>query len=126
MFCNGQKFCVKVLDDTKKTCDSRITAVFQVTNILSRNDLHPRESKNRYYGILDDILDYDFSSFKLVLFVVKWYRLRLNPNDPDRTVIEHDNGFTMVNQGHLSQLGMSPMLFQANVSRYFTQRFHIS
>ena len=28
MFCNGQKFCIKVLDDTKKTCDSGITIVF--------------------------------------------------------------------------------------------------
>ena len=97
MFCNGQKFCIKVLDDTKKTCDSGITIVFQVTNISSRNDLHPRESKNWYYGILDDILECYFSSFKLVLFVVKWYRLRLNPKDADRTIIEHDNGFTMVN-----------------------------
>ncbi|WP_233109407.1 hypothetical protein, partial [[Clostridium] innocuum] len=46
MFCNGHKFCIKKLDDTKKTCDSGISAVFQVTNISSRNDLHPRESQN--------------------------------------------------------------------------------
>ena len=31
------------------------------------------------------------------MFVVKWYRLRLNQRDPDKTIIEHDNGFTMVN-----------------------------
>jgi hypothetical protein len=108
MYCNGQKFRVKVLDDRKKTSDSGITAVFQVTNILSRNDLHPRESENRYYGILDDILECDFSSFKLVLFVVKWYKLRLNPNDPDRTVIEHDNGFTMVNTRSFELVGDEP------------------
>ena len=75
MFCNGHKFCIKKLDDIKKTCDSGISAVFQVTNISSRNDLHPRESKNRYYGILDDILECDFNSFRLVLFVIRWYRL---------------------------------------------------
>ena len=31
------------------------------------------------------------------MFVVKWYRLKLNQRDRDRTIIEHDNGFTMVN-----------------------------
>ena len=30
MWCNGCKFQIKVLDDMKKTCDSGITAVFQV------------------------------------------------------------------------------------------------
>ena len=119
MFCNGQKFRVKVLDDTKKTCDSRITAVFQVTNISSRKDLHPRESENRYYGILDDILDCDFSSFKLVLFVVKWYRLRLNPNDPDRTVIEHDNGFTMVNTRSFEPVGDEPYVLPSQCEQVF-------
>ena len=46
MFCNGHKFHIKKLDDTKKTCDSGISVVFQVTNISSRNDLHPLESEN--------------------------------------------------------------------------------
>ena len=31
------------------------------------------------------------------MFIVKWYTLRLNQHDPDKTIIEHDNGFTMVN-----------------------------
>ena len=36
-------------------------------------------------------------SFKIILFVVKWYRLWLNWFDLDRAIIEHANGFTMVN-----------------------------
>ena len=39
----------------------------------------------------------DFKSFKLVLFDVKWYKIRMNECDPDRTFTEHDNGFIMVN-----------------------------
>ena len=31
------------------------------------------------------------------MFVVNWYRLRLNQRDPEKTIIEHDNGFNMVN-----------------------------
>ena len=93
------------MDDTKRTCDSRITAVFKITNISSRNDIHPQKSQNQYYGIFDDITECEFNTFKLVLFVVKWYRLRLNPNDLDRTVIEHDNGFTMVNTRLFAPVG---------------------
>jgi hypothetical protein len=75
MWCNGCKFCIKKLDETKKNYDSGITIVFQVTNVFSRSERHPRESKNRYYGYLKDILECDFNSFKLVMFDVKWYRL---------------------------------------------------
>jgi hypothetical protein len=46
---------------------------------------------------LEDIIECDFNSFKIVLFEVKWYRLRMHERDPERTVIENDNGFTMVN-----------------------------
>ena len=46
IFCNGHNIRKKKLDDKMETCDSRISAVFQVTNISSRNDLHPRESEN--------------------------------------------------------------------------------
>jgi hypothetical protein len=97
MWCNGHKFHIKKLDDKKKTYDSGITAVFQVTNVSSRSDMHPTISENRYYGYLNDIIECDFNSFKLVMFEVKWYRLQMNEHDPERTVIEHANGFTMVN-----------------------------
>ena len=98
MLCNGYKILIKNFDDKKRTCDFEISAIFQVTNISFRNDLHPRQTRNKYYGILVDILDYDFNSFKIVLFIVKWYRLQLNQNDHDRTIIEHENGFPMINK----------------------------
>jgi hypothetical protein len=46
---------------------------------------------------LEDIIECDFNSFKIVLFEVKWYMLRMHECNLERTVIEHDNGFTMVN-----------------------------
>jgi hypothetical protein len=45
MWCNGRKFRIKQLDETKKNYDSGITAVFQVTNVSSRSDKRPRESE---------------------------------------------------------------------------------
>ena len=84
------------MDKTKRTCYFGIATVFKVTNISSRNDMHPQQYENRYYDILDDIIECDFNSFKVVLFIVKWYRLWLNQNDSNRTIIEHDSGFTMI------------------------------
>jgi hypothetical protein len=75
MWCNGRKFCIKQLDETRKTSDNGIAAIFQVTNVSSRSDRRPRESENKCYGFLNDIIECDFNSFKLVLFDVKWYRL---------------------------------------------------
>jgi hypothetical protein len=84
------------LDDKKKTSNCGIIEVFQVTNVYSRSDKHPTISKNRYYGYLDDIIECEFKSFKLVLFEVKWYRLQMNERGLNKTVIEHANGITMV------------------------------
>ena len=73
MWCNACKFCIKKLDDKRKTFDCGINEFFQVTNVSSRTDRHPEVSENRYYGYLEDILECDFNSFKVVLFEVKWY-----------------------------------------------------
>ena len=67
---NGHKFHINKLDDKKKTFDCGITAAFQVTNVSYRSDKHPKVSKNRYYGYLEDIIECDFNSFKIVLFEV--------------------------------------------------------
>ena len=56
---------------------------------------------------MEDIIQCDFNSFKLVMFVVKWHRLLLNQCDPNRTIIEHDNGFIMGNT-RLFELGTKP------------------
>ena len=67
MWCNGHKFHIKKLDDKMKTFDCGITAVFKVTNVCSRSDRNLVVYENRYYGYLEDILECDFNSFKLVL-----------------------------------------------------------
>ena len=72
---------------------------------------------------MDDILECEFSSFKLVLFFVKWYRLRLNPNDPIRTIIEHDNGFTMVNTRSFESVEDEPYISPIQSERVFYTKF---
>ena len=119
MYYHGYNFFIKNLDETKKTCNFGINAVFKVTNILSRTDIRPQQSKNWYYDILDDILECKVNSFKIVLFVVKWFRLRLNRNDPDRTVIEHDSGFTMINTRSFELVEDDPYVLPSQCKQVF-------
>ena len=118
MWCNGHKFHIKMLDDKMKTLDCGITVVFKVTNISSRSDRNPKETENRYYGHLEDIIECDFNSFKIVLFEVKWYRLRMHERDLERTVIEHDNGFTMVNTREFES-GTEPYVLPSQCEQVF-------
>ena len=97
MVYHGCRYHIKKLDETKKTSYCGIFTIFDVNNISSRSDRHLELSENRYYGYLEDILQCDFKSIKVVLFIVKWYRLRLNQRDTNTTIIKHDNRFTMVN-----------------------------
>ena len=46
---------------------------------------------------MEDIIECDFTSFKIFMFEVKWYMLRMNERDPKITIIKHANGFTMFN-----------------------------
>ena len=75
MMCNGCRYHIKKLDETKKTSDCGISTIFEVTSVSYRSDRHPKLSENRYYGYMEDILQCEFNSFKVVLFVFKWYRL---------------------------------------------------
>ena len=42
----------------------------------------------------------------------------MNQRDPDRTIIEHDNGFTMVNT-RLFELGMNPYVLPSQCEHVF-------
>ena len=119
MYYHGYKFYTKKLDKTKKMCDYGISVVFVVTNISSITNIHPQQSENRYYGVLDDILECNFNSFKIVLLVVKWYRLQLNRNDPDRIFIEHDSGFIMINTRSFEPIGDEPYVLPSQCKQVF-------
>ena len=52
------------------------------------------------------------------MFEVKWYKLRMNECDPERTVIEHANGFTMVNT-RTFELGTEPYVLPSQCEQVF-------
>jgi hypothetical protein len=77
-----------------KSITSGINENFQVTDTSHGGDKHMITSDFRYYAYLEDILDVDFKSFKVVLFKVRWYIFF--PQDDEMIVIDHDNGFIMI------------------------------
>ena len=52
------------------------------------------------------------------MFEVKWYRLQMNECDPERTVIEHANGFTMVDTRALEP-GTEPYVLPSQCEQVF-------
>jgi hypothetical protein len=95
LWCNGHKYHIKDLDDNKKTLDYGINTTFEVINISHKGDRHPVTTNIRYYGYLEDILELDFNSSKVVLFKIRWYWVLLQ--GVERTNIDHDKIFTMTN-----------------------------
>ena len=89
-----------------------------MNNVSSRSDEHPEIPENQYYGYLEDILQCEFKSFKVVPFIVKWYRLQLNQCDLNKTIIEHDYGFTMVNT-RLFEQKMEPYVLPSQCEHVF-------
>ena len=58
------------------------------------------------------------------MFDVKWYMLQMHQHDEERSVIQHDKEFLMMKQQYLKKQIIA-MFFQANVNKYFTQRFQV-
>ena len=67
---------------------------------------------------MEDIIHCEFKSFKVFLFIFKWYKLRLNQHEPDKTILEHDNGFTMVNT-RLFEPGIEPYVLPSQYKHVF-------
>ena len=76
-YSNDKKYCTKYMDDKKKACDSGITTIFYLTNFSLKGDKHLITFDLSYYGCLEDILDVDFKSFKVVMFKSRRYKLFL-------------------------------------------------
>ena len=51
MVCNGGRYLIKKLDETKKTSDSGISVVFEITNVSSRTERHLEFSEIDTMGI---------------------------------------------------------------------------
>jgi hypothetical protein len=65
MWSYGQHFRVHHVDERRTTCDSCIACRFKE---------EPNGSEVDYVGIIEEILEVDFRSFKTLLLKVQWFR----------------------------------------------------
>ncbi len=50
---------------------------------------------------LKDLLECNFKLFKIALLDIKWYMIQNSEHGLETTIIEYDNGFTMVNRRNI-------------------------
>ncbi|XP_059075535.1 uncharacterized protein LOC131875398 [Cryptomeria japonica] len=91
----GYHFRIKKVDEKRQTYDCGVSASFEVECCSHANDRQPIRSTLRYYGVLEDIIQLDFMSFKKVIFHVEWYKL-IKVGE-EKTIFMHSNGFHMIN-----------------------------
>ena len=89
----GHQFCVRKADENGKTCDCGVSTSFEVDFHSHAYDRQPITNILCYYGVLEDIIELDFISFK----TNRVERYKLIKIGREKTILLHNNGFNMIN-----------------------------
>lgn len=114
---NGYRFHTKKHEKKLKTQNSGVAVISSVPSYSSRKDKRPIEGEVNYYGVLNEILQLNYSGMlKVVLFKCDWVNTRLGSK-------RDEYGFTLVNFGHLSHqgnnIGDDPYILASQASKVF-------
>lgn len=112
----GHHFRIRKVDEKRKTYDCGVSASFEVECCSHANDRQPITRTLRYYGVLEDIIELDFMSFKKVIFRVEWYKL-IEVGE-EKTILLHDNGFHMINTSRFEATS-EPYVFPSQCDQNF-------
>ena len=110
---NNFSFYTKSQDDNSTMQNSGVTLQAQSMHFSSRNDKNPILASTSYYGVIEDIWEISYGTFKVPIFKCKWVDINIG-------VRTDDMGFTMVD---LSKVGhMDEPFIMANQA---TQVFYV-
>ncbi|XP_012832644.1 PREDICTED: uncharacterized protein LOC105953520 [Erythranthe guttata] len=88
---NGFRFHTRELERKRKTQNSGVMVNATTTSFASKKDMRPIVQEMMYYGILKNIIEFDYTGGKkIVLFDCDWV-------SKGRRQKENDDGFTLVN-----------------------------
>lgn len=97
---NGFHFKTKERDCSRATQNSGVTLIASTMQVASAKDLNPYTDDMAYYGIVDEIWDIDYYTFRVAVFRCDWV-------DTTGGLISKDSsGFTLVDLkrlGHRSE-----------------------
>lgn len=112
----GHHYRIRKVDEKRQTYDCGVSASFEVECRSHANDRQPITSTLRYYGVLEDIIELDFMSFKKVIFRVEWYKL-IEVGE-EKTILLHNNGFHMINTSRFEATS-EPYVFPSQCDQIF-------
>nr|KYP39006.1 hypothetical protein KK1_039716 [Cajanus cajan] len=92
---NNFSFYTKSQDDNSTMQNSGVTLQAQSIHFSSRNDKNPIVASTSYYGVIEDIWEISYGTFKVLVFKCKWVDINIG-------VRTDGMGFTMVD---LSKVG---------------------
>ncbi|XP_062103264.1 uncharacterized protein LOC133814298 [Humulus lupulus] len=69
---NGQRFNTKALDDKRVTQNSGVSIIASIAQFSSAKDKNPVYSDMTFYGIIDEIWELNYHSFKIPVFKCNW------------------------------------------------------
>lgn len=108
---NGFTYYTKRQDDKSVVQNSGVTLQASTMYFASAKDKSPREAKMSYYGVIEDIWEFDYIDFKIPLFKCNWV-------DNTKGVIVDELGFTLVNFEKIGEKG-EPFILASQAKQVF-------
>ena len=111
---NGVRFSTELRDSSRVTQNSGASLVAKTMQISSAKDKNPIYSDMIYYGVITEIWEIDYVSFRMLVFLCDWVQ-------SNNGVKVNKNGFTLVD---LQRLGhrSDPFVMATHVKQVFYVR----
>ncbi|XP_060963548.1 uncharacterized protein LOC133033034 [Cannabis sativa] len=88
-YINSTQFCTQNHDKCKKTQNSGVTIVAKTFQLSSSKDKNSNECDMSFYGVIQEIWELDYNSFRIPVFLCDWVR-------SDNGVKDDEFGFKLV------------------------------
>ena len=116
MWFKGHHYRVHKVDENRQTFDYGIASYFTIDFQSHVHDANIKTYTIRYYGLVEDILELNFRSFKEVLFNVRWFRNTRVGNHP--TTYIHENDFCIIDHTRFEKTS-EPYVFPDQCEQIF-------
>ena len=117
MWAYGQHFRVEHVDKHRATLDCGIMASFNQQSHASARDLNLLDGELDYVGKIQDILEVNLRSFRIIVFHVQWFQVI--QRGANRTVRKDPNGFYAIDSSKLLRKNEEPFALPQHCEQIF-------
>ncbi|KAL8099331.1 hypothetical protein AgCh_031838 [Apium graveolens] len=108
---NGYTFYTQCHDNKSTVQNSGVSVEASSTEFDRDNSITSRDIKKSYYGVIDEIWEFDYTDFKVALFRCKWF-------DVKRGIRVDESGFSLVDFNRFGHED-DPFIFATQVKQVF-------